>query len=96
MSRGNRGAVRWTPEPKKRVGTQKLSVERRARIKRALLAKYGPICQLCRGPIDMAIVGIGDPMRWSIDHIIRVANGGTNDMVNLRPAHAGCNNDRKD
>lgn len=42
---------------------------------------YGDICYLC-----------GRPGANSIDHIVPVVAGGTNDLTNLRPAHMSCNN----
>jgi len=76
-----------------RKGTQQMSPERRARVRRALLRKYGPICQLCFTRIDLHVL-YPDPWSWSVDHIQPVALGGTNMMTNLRPAHRRCNEAR--
>lgn len=50
--------------------------------RRQVLAEYGNICWLCGHPID------GLP---SADHVIPRSKGGTDDIENLRPAHARCN-----
>lgn len=49
---------------------------------KALLAKYGKVCHLCRKPID------GD-LTW--DHVKPLARGGTHTEDNLKPAHRRCN-----
>ena len=57
---------------------------RKAQTMRALtLATYGDTCHLCRRPgADTA------------DHLVPRSRGGTDDLANLRPAHAGCNYSR--
>lgn len=42
----------------------------------AVFARDGDICWLC-----------GRPGADSIDHVIQLADGGTNDLENLKPAH---------
>jgi len=45
---------------------------------------------------------VGDVVCWlcgypgadTLDHVVPVSRGGTNDPANLRPAHRGCNSDR--
>ncbi len=55
------------------------------RLRAACLATYGTICHLCGGAgADTA------------DHIIPRSHGGTDDLANLRPAHATCNYSRRD
>lgn len=86
-----------------RKGLQRLSPERRARIRRALLRQYGPLCQICRilglstaeQRIDMDAPP-GATRGWSVDHIVKWAQGGTNQISNLWPAHLACNNHRED
>lgn len=59
---------------------------------KAAVAKHLPIpCALCGQPITH----LGHD-RWSLtfDHIVSVADGGTNDLSNLRPAHKSCNSAR--
>ena len=59
---------------------------RRAMLKRRqVLEVYGNICWLCGNPVD------GLP---SADHVIPRSKGGSDDIENLRPAHAGCNSRR--
>jgi 5-methylcytosine-specific restriction endonuclease McrA len=56
------------------------------------VAKLLPIpCSLCGNPITH----LGHD-RWSLtfDHIVSVADGGSNDLANLRPAHKSCNSSR--
>jgi rRNA maturation protein Nop10 len=51
------------------------------------------ICQICFEPIDENASRY-DPLSRSVDHIIERANGGTNDIDNLRAAHLKCNVER--
>ncbi len=51
--------------------------------KRLVLDKYNGVCPLCGEAIQDNDV--------SIDHIIPLSRGGTNDLDNLRPTHAICN-----
>jgi 5-methylcytosine-specific restriction endonuclease McrA len=61
---------------------------RRIRGLRALvIVAYGSTCWLC----GKAIV---EGQRWDIDHVMPRSQGGTDDMRNLRPAHARCNRSR--
>lgn len=69
------------------------SSHRRARIKRALLRRDGPTCWICTDPIDLTLPG-SDRRSWSVDHVIRVRDGGSNLLGNLRPSHRICNEDR--
>lgn len=52
-------------------------------LKAAVLIEYGTRCHLC-----------GLPGATTPDHIIPRSKGGTNDIANLRPAHASCNYSR--
>lgn len=46
-----------------------------------------PICHLCGGVIDMGL-HYNDPMSWTIDHIIPLAEGGAPESLsNAAPAH---------
>jgi len=76
-----------------RKGIQNLNPKRRQRIDRALLRKYGQYCQWCGKWIDRTLPD-NDPMCWSRDHIITVADGGSNDIENLQPMHKLCNQKR--
>lgn len=73
--------------------------ERRA-MRRALIEKYGPMCQLCliAGRSEQRATIILDkpntPRGWSIDHITPVSLGGKNELENMWPAHRACNTSR--
>lgn len=41
---------------------------------------YGDTCCLCLGQIL-------DPDDWTVQHVVALAAGGSNDLDNLRPAH---------
>lgn len=79
---------------------------RRARAKRALvrtekyttqevLQKWGNDCHLCGLPIDL------DAPRWTgstgwenglhLDHVIRISDGGADNLENVKPSHGKCN-----
>lgn len=47
-------------------------------------------CQLCGGKVDMGRKH-PDPLCASIDHLVPLAAGGTNDLANLQLAHLQCN-----
>lgn len=49
----------------------------------AVLARDGHICGICGDPLDEADV--------TIDHIVPVSRGGSDDPENLQPAHRSCN-----
>jgi len=60
-----------------------------------VLTTYGKNCHICSTPIDLKAsrrVGISD---WflglHIDHLIAIANGGSDTLENVRPSHAICN-----
>jgi 5-methylcytosine-specific restriction endonuclease McrA len=73
------------------------SVQRRE-IRAKLLEEYGPYCQICLqlgasrtlAEIDFTQQN-RQPLAFSIDHIIALADGGTNTIDNMWPAHASCN-----
>lgn len=58
-----------------------------------LAARDGSRCQICRRKIDLSRSG-QDQWGPSIDHILPVSRGGTNDPANLRLAHRRCNSSR--
>lgn len=47
-------------------------------------------CALCAQPVDPAL-RFPDLMRGSLDHIVPLAKGGTNDETNLQLSHLLCN-----
>jgi 5-methylcytosine-specific restriction endonuclease McrA len=55
-----------------------------------LARRDGYVCGLCCLPVDMALV-YPDPGFGSIDHVVPVARGGSNDLSNLQLAHLSCN-----
>lgn len=55
-----------------------------------LADRDGTKCGICSTDIDMALV-FPDTMRASVDHVIPVARGGSNDPDNLQIAHLHCN-----
>ena len=59
----------------------------------ALLAEFGPICQICQQPLEQDEQGSW--VYW-IDHIRPVSKGGTDDYTNLQLSHASCNIRKQD
>lgn len=73
------------------------SVERRI-MRRDLIKKFGAVCQLCladgKGKAECAIdltLDTTHPKAFSIDHIEALADGGSNTIDNMWPAHRLCN-----
>jgi HNH endonuclease len=74
------------------------SHERRV-IRAWLIEKYGTYCQIClangksakAAEIDMQAIGRAD-YAFSIDHIVALADGGSNTKENMWPTHVLCNN----
>ena len=50
----------------------------------------GNRCHICEKRIDMRLSGV-DPNGPTIDHLVPVSKGGTNDLSNLALAHRKCN-----
>ena len=50
-------------------------------------------CGICREPVPRAVL-YPDPLYGTLDHVIPVTEGGTNDLWNLRLAHMRCNRSR--
>jgi len=66
----------------------KLTVATVQRVYEDNIKKYGVLtCYLCRQPIVFG----GD----SLEHIVPISKGGTNEYNNLRVAHSACNNTKK-
>jgi hypothetical protein len=61
--------------------------------RRNLANRYGWICQLCleRIPDVGWDYEYPDPRRLSIDHIVPISQGGSDNLGNLQPVHAACN-----
>jgi hypothetical protein len=53
----------------------------------------GWMCHLCGGNIDRALHSQGwlNPDGASVDHVIPLSKGGSNDPANLKAAHLSCN-----
>lgn len=56
------------------------------RLRAAVLATWGLRCWLCGDDLD--------DQGWDIDHVVPRSRGGSDDLSNLRPAHARCNRSR--
>lgn len=59
---------------------------RRTRL--AVIARDGGVCQLCGGLVQ------GEEREAHIDHIIEKADGGTDELENLRLVHRSCHSRR--
>jgi len=51
---------------------------------------YGDNCHICQKPIDLDLPRT-NRFGLTVDHVIPVSKGGTDDLSNLRPAHWICN-----
>jgi len=58
-----------------------------------VLAVRGQRCHICHRKIDLTLSG-RDAMGPTVDHILPVSMGGTNDLANLNIAHRVCNTRR--
>lgn len=56
--------------------------------------RYGYVCWLCGTPIDATLQAPDDPRGPSVDHVVPLVLGGSDDLSNLRPAHFSCNSRR--
>lgn len=71
----------------------RLSGRRVRELRWQLAQRDGDICALCGEPFRE--VSRGSIYAKSIDHVVRVSDGGTNDLSNLRLAHVACNRMRE-
>lgn len=90
--------MRPSTEPKiqpssRRSTSDKTGQATRQRIRAALLRRYGPVCHLCQGAIDLDLKW-PDPMSFTRDHIKPRSLRGTDSIRNQRPAHKRCNESR--
>lgn len=60
-----------------------------------IVREYGPDCHICKEPIDLELART-HRFGLTVDHVIPVNKGGTDDMANLRPAHWICNVKKSD
>ena len=56
----------------------------------SLVKRDGIKCNICTKPVNMSKSGL-DPLGPTIDHLLPVSKGGTNDSNNLALAHRRCN-----
>jgi 5-methylcytosine-specific restriction endonuclease McrA len=78
-------------------GMRAFTSQQRRMIRADLIRKYGTNCQLCikkgkslkSAAIDMSVER--DDKSFSIDHIVALADGGTNTPDNMWPTHIACN-----
>jgi 5-methylcytosine-specific restriction endonuclease McrA len=59
----------------------------------SLAERDGIKCNICTKPVNMSKSGL-DPLGPTIDHLLPVSKGGTNDSFNLALAHRRCNTSR--
>jgi 5-methylcytosine-specific restriction endonuclease McrA len=84
-------AVRAYEKKRRKTERKQRSIQRRKDLRdelspamrKAVWSRYGRICYLC-----------GMKGADTIDHIVPIVKGGTNDISNLRPAHEKCNKDK--
>ena len=62
------------------------------RMAQAIFDRDGWRCQLCGGHLDASLIGQRhNHQRPSIDHVVPLSRGGTDDATNLQAAHLRCN-----
>lgn len=55
-----------------------------------VVARDGRRCHLCRKMVDVSLPGT-DRMGPTVDHLVPIADGGLDELVNVRLAHRQCN-----
>lgn len=60
-----------------------------------VLREYGSACHICHEEIDLTIPRTSR-MGLTVDHVIPLSKGGSDELDNLRPAHWICNNRKSD
>jgi 5-methylcytosine-specific restriction endonuclease McrA len=58
-----------------------------------LKGELGTVCSLCGEPLDFTLARAHFNAA-TLDHVIPLSRGGTNDIDNLRAAHRSCNEQR--
>lgn len=67
------------------------------KLRNYLINKYGPVCQICvafkrTGKVTLIDLTIENgPLSYSVDHVIALADGGSDTRDNKQPAHRLCN-----
>ena len=62
---------------------------------RRVIARMKPPCGICGEPIDYSLHYL-DPMAYTVDHIIPLAKGGSDELDNKQAAHRDCNRGKSD
>lgn len=57
---------------------------------RAQIARARAACHICGKPIDYSLKW-PDPMCFVVDHVVAIANGGSDVLSNKAASHSGCN-----
>jgi 5-methylcytosine-specific restriction endonuclease McrA len=70
--------------------------DREYRKARAEILATESVCYICGKPVDVTIKDKYNPLAPTVDHIIPLAKGGTNERENLALAHRQCNMAKKD
>lgn len=60
-----------------------------------VLREYGDKCHICNEEIDTQLPRTSR-MGLTVDHVIPLSKGGSDELTNLRPAHWICNNRKSD
>ena len=77
------------------------TVKRQSKTKRwrishqEIVRQYGDKCHICNKPIDLDLPRT-HTQGLTVDHLVPLSKGGTDDMSNLRPAHWSCNMRKSD
>lgn len=78
-------------------GMRAINAAKRRQIRESLINQYGPYCQICLEngtPQHAAVIDMEsrrEPRSFSIDHIVALADGGSNTRNNMQPSHQRCN-----
>jgi len=63
--------------------------------RQTVLDVYGAVCYLCSNPINLEAPSVVGLTGWEnglhIDHVVPISRGGLDELSNVRPAHAYCN-----
>jgi len=62
---------------------------------RRAIARHKPPCGICEGEIDYALPHT-EPMSFVVDHVVPLAKGGEDLIVNKQAAHRICNRMKSD
>jgi 5-methylcytosine-specific restriction endonuclease McrA len=60
-----------------------------------VLREYGSKCHICKEEIDLSLPRTSR-MGLTVDHLMPLSKGGSDELDNLRPAHWICNNRKSD